>query len=108
MQPRPSPRRRAGLTAFSLAMLSACAGSQAALMAADPVVETRTVTRTFCPPELGLAVSPMPEPAPEAVLRGNAAGLRFHAELGAWGRGLADRLADAAAGCEPDSTEGAR
>ena len=84
-------------------MLSACAGSLAAprKTAADPVVEQRTITRTLCPPELGLAVPAMPAPAPEAVLRGNDAGLRFHAELGAWGRGLADRLADAAAGCEP-------
>jgi hypothetical protein len=41
----------------------------------------------------------MPAPAPAAVLRGNEAGLRFHAELGAWGKLLEARLADAAAGC---------
>lgn len=63
------------------------------------MIETRTVTRALCPEELRLELPAMPAPAPEAVLRGNEAGLRFHAELGAWGGLLARRLADAAAGC---------
>lgn len=91
-------------------MLSACAGSPAPRPAsADPVVEIRTVTRALCPEELRLALPPMPTPAPEAVLRGNEAGLRFHAELGAWGGMLERRLQDAAAGC-PDqpAAEGVR
>lgn len=73
------------------------------MKAADPVVETRTITRELCPEELRLALPAMPAPAPEAVLRGNEAGLRFHAELGAWGGLLQRRLQDAAAGCgEPN------
>lgn len=90
-------------------MLNACAGSQAPrVRAADPVVEIRTITRELCPEELRLAVPAMPSPAPEAVLRGNEAGLRFHAELGAWGKLLEARLADAAAGCPAAGSEGAQ
>lgn len=46
-----------------LATLSACAASQAPLKpAADPIVTTRTVTRTVCPAEV-TATSPDPVPA---------------------------------------------
>ncbi len=70
------------------------------------MIETRTIVRTLCPDELRLAVPAMPTPEPQAVLRGNEAGLRFHAELGAWGGLLARRLADAAAGCpQPEGDE---
>ena len=90
-------------------MLSACAGSQAPrVKVADPVVETRTIIRELCPEELRLAVPAMPAPAPEAVLRGNEAGLRFHAELGAWGKLLEARLADAASGCPSISSPGSQ
>lgn len=79
-------------------MLTACAGSLP-VQSADPVVETRTITRTFCPEELRLPVAGKPDPEAGAVVQGNASGLAFVARLGAWGQSLADRLTDAAAQC---------
>lgn len=96
----PSPKRRALLTALSIATLTACAGSQDPRpRAADPVIEVRTITRTVCPAELRLPI-PAEVPVPAgAIVRGNAAGMGFMAQRFSREELLGARLADAAATC---------
>ena len=82
-------------------MISACATSQATKPLPrdpDPIVETRTITRTVCPAELRQA--PLAKPArPNGWLEGNAAMLAWVGELARWGDALFDRQADAAKQC---------
>ncbi len=81
-------------------MLTACASSQTRLgVAADPIVERKTVNRVTCPAEvtapLPATIAPYVGPAIEAVqpyFDWLAAHLRREKLLG-------DRLADAAKGC---------
>lgn len=85
-----------------LAMISACASSPAVKpvpRAADPIVSTRTVTRTECPAELRAAPPVKPQPPIGAAIEGNAAGLDFVAALGRWGDALAALFVDAARQC---------
>lgn len=84
-------------------MLTACAGSadKRPQVAADPVIETRTEVVRVCPPELTAARAARPEPAPDAVIEGNAAGLAFLNDVLVWAGLIEDRLSDAAAQCPP-------
>ena len=85
------------LAACLSAMLTACATPRAA--PPDPIVETRTVTRTICPAELLLPRPAKPIPAAGAIVKGNEAGLGFVAALGATVDLLLGRLTDAQAEC---------
>lgn len=90
------------MLAASLAMMPACAHSPASPVgpAADPVIETRTVTVPVCPAELAAPVSAAPAVPAGARLEGNDAGMAWLTRFTAWARALADRLTDAAAACE--------
>ncbi len=65
------------LAALSAATLHACATSltEAPAIAPDPLIETRTVVRTVCPPEVTAALPARPQPAPDAIVQGNDAGM---------------------------------
>lgn len=65
------------------------------------MVETREVVRTVCPPELDAPPAERPAPEPGAVVQYNPAGGRFLAALTAWAEGLARRLSDGRAECDP-------
>ena len=83
-------------------MLPACSssGADATIKSApDPVIETRTVTRTVCPAELALPAGDRPQPSLDARLTGNAAGMAWLQAILARLGLLEDRLRDAAEAC---------
>ena len=65
----------------------------------DPVVETRTVVRRECPPELLAALPEKPERPAGGVLEGDPATLGWIGQLARWGDKLRLLLTDAAAQC---------
>lgn len=64
-------------------MLHACATSPTnpPSIAPDPLIETRTVVKTVCPPEVTAALPARPVPPEGALLEGNDAGLGWLSEL---------------------------
>ena len=66
--------RLAMLAALSCAMLTACAHAGPPAANADPVIETREITRLICPPDLRRPLPDAPAPAADAVIRHNEAG----------------------------------
>lgn len=58
-------------------MLHACATSRTERPTAepDPLIETRTVAKTICPPEVTAALPARPAVPPDAELQGNDAGM---------------------------------
>jgi hypothetical protein len=101
MLKKPSRWHLAQLTALPFAMLSACATSPDAepSLAPDPVVETRTVTVTLCPPELLLEVPDQPPVPADATMNANDAALNWVSAVIGWGDLLAARLRDARGDC---------
>jgi hypothetical protein len=95
----------------SAATIAACASSSAnkpLATAPDPVVETRTVVRRECPPELLGAIPAKPvrpacgvgrETESCGALDGDAATLGWVGQLARWGDKLRLLLTDAAAQC---------
>lgn len=86
----------------SAATIAACATSpvtEPLPRAADPVVETRTVTVRVCPAELLAPAPAKPQRAPGGFLEGDAATLDWVGRLARWGESLAARLTDAARAC---------
>lgn len=72
------------LAALSAATLHACATSPtkgAPTIAPDPLIETRTIVRTVCPPEVTAALPPKPQPDVDAVIQGNDAGMGWLSAL---------------------------
>lgn len=65
----------------------------------DPVVETRTVVRRECPPELLGAVPAKPKRPPGGALDGDEATLGWVGQLARWGESLRLLLVDAARQC---------
>lgn len=89
-------------------MLSACAASvsKRAATTPDPVIVTRTETRTICPPELRLPLGARPVPDADARIDGNPAGMVWlQAILSRLGL-VEDRLTDAAKECAAAAPEG--
>lgn len=64
-------------------MLHACATSQTdrPALAPDPLIETRTVVETVCPPEVTAALPARPPVPADAVIEGNDAGLGWLSAL---------------------------
>lgn len=64
-------------------MLHACATSPTERPAAapDPLIETRTVVKTVCPPEVTAALPARPSVPGEAVIQGNEPGLAWLSAL---------------------------
>lgn len=89
------------LTATSSVMLTACAASsvEPPASAPDPVIETRTVTVPQCPEELRATVPGVPQPADDAVITGNDAGVGWLGDVLAHAELLTRRLIDAASSC---------
>lgn len=72
------------LAALSAATLHACATSptkDGPTIAPDPLIETRTVVRTVCPPEITAALPARPVPSADAVVEGNDAGMGWLSAL---------------------------
>jgi hypothetical protein len=71
------------LAALSAATLHACATSQtkAPVIEPDPLIETRTIVRTVCPPEVTAALPARPVPPADAVIQGNDTGMGWLSAL---------------------------
>lgn len=78
-------------------MLSACAASPGLKPA--PVVELKTVVRVECPVDVLLPLPARIEPATDAVLHGNQAGMDYLVAKQIREDMLAARLTDAATEC---------
>jgi hypothetical protein len=71
---------RAMAMAISCATLAACASSPSKPMltaSPDPVIETRIVERTVCPVDITAPLASRPQPADDAVVTGNTAGMAW-------------------------------
>lgn len=71
------------LAALSAATLHACATwpTERPAVAPDPLIETRTIVRTICPPEITAALPARPVPSDGAVIDGNDDGLAWLSQL---------------------------
>ncbi|WP_110297002.1 hypothetical protein [Blastomonas natatoria] len=60
-------------------MLHACATSPTdrPSIEPDPLIETRTIVRTVCPPEITAALPMKPQPSADAVINGNEPGMAW-------------------------------
>ena len=86
----------------SLATISACATSPATKPLprdSDPIVETKTVERRVCPPELATPTPAKPVRPAGGSLTGDPATLSWVGQLARWGEALWLRLTDARAQC---------
>lgn len=91
------------LTAASLAMLTACAGSRtegAVASTPAPVVQHQLEVRAVCPSEVTAPISAKPTVPEGATIEGNAAGMAWLADALAWASGVADRLSAAREACK--------
>lgn len=83
-------------------MLTACAtsaGTDAAPIAAAPVIEVRNERVVECPADLDATPAPRPTPAADAVVQYNLPGGQYVAALIGWGEGLAAQIRDAQHEC---------
>jgi hypothetical protein len=83
-------------------MLTACAtsdGTDAAPIAAAPVIQTRHERVVECPADLDAKPSDRPTPAADAVIQYNLPGGEYLAGLIGWGEGLLAQITDAQAEC---------
>lgn len=101
MPTMPLPAFARMLTAFSLAILPACASSpgRPPRPAPDPVIERRVETVILCPDELRAPLPPAVALPDGAILRGNAEGLGFVNRRFRREELLESRLQDAAEQC---------
>lgn len=89
------------LAALSTATLHACATLRTERPTAepDPLIETRTVTKTICPPEVTAALPTRPAVPADAVIQGNDAGMGWLSAILVHLGLVEARLADAREQC---------
>lgn len=65
------------LAALSAATLHACATlpTERPAIEPDPLIETRTIVRTVCPPEVTAALPSRPQPSLDSIVDGNKSGM---------------------------------
>lgn len=68
-------------------------------MKPDPLIETRTIVRIVCPPEVTTALPARPQPPADAVVEGNDAGLGWLSALLVHLGLVEGRIADAKEAC---------